>query len=505
MKRWPLSRRLSAVFAVLLLACCGASVWLQMHAEHRKKQEVAQRLSIGLAAHMASHSELMAPGGPDPRAVEALFHQLMAVNPSVEVYLLGLDGRILAQAAPPGHLKRDRVDLGPVQRLLAGGVLPILGEDPRSDDAQKVFDATPLRVDGRPAGYLYVVLLGENHDALTAQAAEENALRATLWTMALVAAMGVAAGLAAFSWITRPLRQLTSEVNDFDPDDAPTHAVRWAEPAGATGATGATGGNEIAQLRQAFARMTARIAEQMRELSAQDQQRRELVANISHDLRTPLTSLHGYLETLRLKSSALSEEERLRYLDVALGQSRKVGRLAQELFELARLEYGVVKLEPERFSLPELVQDVFQKFELAAEARRQRLVADIAPMLPVVSADLGMIERVLTNLLDNAIRHTPEGGLIELRLRRAPEGVEVQVSDTGPGIPPELQKGLFTRPSFQSSERGGPGGLGLVIVRRILQLHGSEIRLLPQTDRGTVFRFCLGAPAGIGHDSLNSA
>ena len=499
MKRWPLSRRLSAVFAVLLLACCGASVWLQMHAEHRKEQEVAQRLSIGLAAHMASHSELMAPGGPDPSAVEALFHQLMAVNPSVEVYLLGLDGRILAQAAPPGHLKRDRVDLEPVQRLLAGGTLPILGDDPRGEDARKVFDATPLRVGGRQSGYLYVVLLGEAHDALAAQAAQANTLLATLRTMALVAAMGLAAGLAAFSWITRPLRQLTGEVNDFDPDDAPPHAARWAVPAGAAG------GNEIAQLRHAFARMSARIAEQMRELSAQDQQRRELVANISHDLRTPLTSLHGYLETLRLKSSALSEEERLRYLDVALGQSRKVGRLAQELFELARLEYGVVKPEPERFSLPELVQDVFQKFELAAEARRQRLVADIAPMLPVVSADLGMIERVLTNLLDNAIRHTPEGGLIELRLRRAPEGVEVQVSDTGPGIPPELQKGLFTRPSFQSSERGGSGGLGLVIVRRILQLHGSEIRLMPQTDKGTVFRFCLGAPAGIGHDSLNSA
>jgi len=498
MKQWPLSRRLSAVFAVLLLACCGASVWLQMHAEHRKEQEVAQRLSIGLAAHMASHAELMAPGGPDPQAVEALFHQLMVVNPSVEVYLLGIDGRILAQAAPPGHLKRDRVDLEPVRQLLAGGTLPIVGDDPRSDDAHKVFDAAPLRVGGRQEGYLYVVLQGEDHDALAARATEQSAVHAAMRTMALVAAVGLAAGLAAFSWITRPLRRLTDEVNNFDPDDAAVQVAPWAK-----WAEGA-GGNEIAQLRQAFARMTGRIAEQMGELSAQDQQRRELVANISHDLRTPLTSLHGYLETLRLKSGTLSEEERLRYLDVALGQSRKVGRLAQELFELARLEYGVVKPEPERFSLPELVQDVFQKFELAAEARRQRLVADIAPMLPVVSADLGMIERVLTNLLDNAIRHTPEGGLIELRLRRAPEGVEVQLSDTGPGIPLELRKGLFTRPSFPGGERGS-GGLGLVIVRRILQLHGSEIRLMPQPDRGTVFRFCLGSPAGIGHDSLNSA
>ena len=128
--------------------------------------------------------------------------------------------------------------------------------------------------------------------------------------------------------------------------------------------------------------MTQRIAEQWRELTAQDQQRRELVASISHDLRTPPTSLHGYLETLRLKADRLSEVERRRYLDIAIGQSRKVGHLAQELFELARLEYGAVTPEKERFSLPELLQDVFQKFELPAQAREQQLKLEVAPDLP---------------------------------------------------------------------------------------------------------------------------
>jgi signal transduction histidine kinase len=239
--------------------------------------------------------------------------------------------------------------------------------------------------------------------------------------------------------------------------------------------------------------MTRRIAEQWRELSAQDQQRRELVANISHDLRTPLTSMHGYLETLRIKSDSLSEPERRRYIDIALGQSRKVGRLAQELFELARLEYGVVKPEREPFSLAELLQDVFQKFELAAEARQQRLALDVAPDLPVVTADLGMIERVMTNLLDNAIRHTPDGGRIEVRLRREGGSVQVQVGDSGPGIPDGLRESLFKRPSFQTGARDSGGGLGLMIVHRILQLHGSDIKLVPQQDAGAVFQFQLGA------------
>ena len=146
MMAWAsLSRRLSAVFALLLLVCCGASVWLQVRATGKHEQEVIQRLSSGLAAHIAQNAELMQPGGLNQAAVKELFDKLMAVNPSVEVYLLGLDGRIAAQAAPPGHLKRDRVDLGPVRALLDGKPLPILGDDPRSPDASKVFSAAPLR------------------------------------------------------------------------------------------------------------------------------------------------------------------------------------------------------------------------------------------------------------------------------------------------------------------------------------------------------------------------
>ncbi len=478
-----LSWRFSAVFAVLLLACFGTSAWLQTWASGRHEQEVTQRLSGGLAAHIAENSTLMERGGLNDAAVHDLFDKLMAVNPSVEVYLLAPDGRIVAQAAPPGHLKRTRIDLAPIRRLLEGGPLPILGDDPRSDGLRKVFSAAPLRIDGRDAGYVYVVLQGEDRDALAAHVAADSVLRTTLWSMALVALLGLLAGLAAFHFITRPLRELTLAVRKFE-----TEGVAALDGAAPALAQAGRSGGEIATLALAFTKMMRRIAEQWRELTAQDQQRRELFANISHDLRTPLTSLHGYLETMQLKADSLGADDRRRYLEIALGQSRKVGRLAQELFELARLEYGVVKPEKERFALAELVQDVFQKFELAAEARQQRLVPDVAPGLPAVNADLGMIERVLTNLLDNAIRHTPHGGEIVVRLWKEDEGVRVEVSDTGPGIPDELRKGLFTRPAFSSSGSRG-GGLGLMIVQRILQLHGSDIRLLQRPEKGAVFSF----------------
>ena len=250
--------------------------------------------------------------------------------------------------------------------------------------------------------------------------------------------------------------------------------------------------DELAILQHSFAHMAQRIGEQWRQLRLQDQQRRDLVANISHDLRTPLSSLHGYLETLALKDAMLDAGERQRYLSIALAQSSKVGGLAQALFELARLEHGGVVLEPQAFSLPDLVQDVFQKFELAARARRQSLAADIPPGLPAVLADLGLVERVLTNLLDNAIRHTPEGGRITVTLRAAGDDVEVRIADTGPGIAPERRAQLFSAPSALDSRRPDSGGLGLLIVHRILQLHQRRIELAA-SDAGAVFVFSLAA------------
>ncbi|GAC1532622.1 MAG: sensor histidine kinase [Ramlibacter sp.] len=487
--RLNLSQRLGMVFAVLLVACCAASVWLQARSSVQQQDELTQRLSLGLAAHIAGNAALMDSGQLNAPAVRDLFGKLMAVNPSVEVYLLGPDGAIQAHDAPVGHVRSARVDLAPVQRLLAGQALPVLGDDPRHPGVPKVFSAAPIRVAGQPAGYVYVVLFGEDRASLAVDLARSHAARAAIWAMGLVGLLALLAGLAAFRLITRPLRQLTDAVRD----------VRAAELAQLQGAgtklARVQGGSaDIQGLRQAFADMAGRIGEQWRQLGAQEQQRRDLFTNISHDLRTPLTSLHGYLETLCVKEDRLSDVDRRRYLHIALDQSAKVGRLAQELFELARLEYGAVEPAMEAFALADLVQDVFQKFELASSERRQRLVADFPAVLPTVWADLGLVERVLTNLLDNAIRHTPEGGAVTVGVLAQDGGVRVDVTDTGPGIPAALTAQLFERPLF-SSAGSRAGGLGLLIVRRILRLHGSDIVLARNDAHGAVFSFNLGTAA----------
>jgi signal transduction histidine kinase len=479
-----LTQRLSLVFAVLLLVCCGTSVWLQVRSNKMHELEVVQGLSRDLAQHIARDTQLMDANGLKPDAVRELFSQLMLVNPSVEVYLLDGDGRIVGDAAPKDRVLRDRVDLTPVRRLLAGEPLPILGDDPRSMDARKVFSAAPLMVMGKPAGFLYVVLLGEAHDRLAERGATSEALSTALWSIGLIALLCLLAGLAAFGLITRPLRRLTDSVGHFDINAAPV--VIPTPDAGRS----QEGRDEIAVLDATFKQMQNRLSEQWQTLTRQSQDRRELVANISHDLRTPLASLHGYLEVLSVKDASLSVEERRRYLGIALDQSRKVGGLAQSLLELVRLEHGFVVPVVERFSLTDLVQDIFQKFELSAEAKSVRLMPHFAPSIPGVHADLGLIERVMTNLLDNALRHTPEGGEVKVSLMPRGRFVDVTISDSGPGIAAELREGLFLRP-FNIGGARRDGGLGMRIVHQILQLHGLRIELLDVPGQGATFRFAL--------------
>lgn len=487
---WNLTQRLMAVFTALLIACCMGLAWLHLHQTRQEELQLAQRLSYRLAQHMADNSELIGDRGLAPAGLNKLLGMLMVVNPSIEVYLLDVDGRIAAHLAPPGRVKLQRVGLGPIQRYLAGDSLPIMGDDPRHPERSNVFSAAPLRRDGLTEGYVYVVLLGEDHEALAARSDAQHARVTMLASMSLVLLMGLLVGVAAFSWVTRPLRDLTSDVQTLEKEGV-SGFVRLSR--GRPGREGRRSADEIDQLRNAFQRMAVRLAQQWHELLQKDQQRRELVANISHDLRTPLTALHGYLETLTLKDESLSTQDRRKYLRTALAQSRKVGQLARELFELARLEYGGIRLEKERFQLADLIQDVFEKFELEAQTRGVLLDAHFQHDLPSIEADVALIERVLTNLLDNAMRHSPEGGAIRVAVSCEKHQVSVAVSDEGAGVPSAMKDELFDRPSVFSPTAAQPrGGLGLLIVKRIMQLHDGDVELIgPEGTAGATFRFVL--------------
>ena len=252
-------------------------------------------------------------------------------------------------------------------------------------------------------------------------------------------------------------------------------------------------GDEIDRLSAAFGQMATRLRSQLQQLRKTDQQRRDLVANVSHDLRTPLATLQGCIETSLLKEKSLSREQSHDYLRLALQHCQRLNRLVGDLFELARLDTIDALPQPEAFPLAELVQDVTQKFRLEAQQRGITIATNLTNGLPFVQGDIGLLERVLENLVENALRHTPSGGTVSVVLEQVADNVCVQVQDTGCGIPAEELPRIFERfyQVDKSRSSGSASGLGLAIVQRIVELHGSRIDVDSGAGEGTRFGFLL--------------
>lgn len=484
MRRFSLSQRLTLLFILLLMLCATVACAVQLYSSMQYGNAMVQRLSGGLAQQIVQREPILdAQGRVDRSVLKPLFDRLMTFNPSVELYVVSSDGELLADAAPPGHIQRQKIDISPLQTFLSGAAMPVYGDDPRSQ-SQKVFSVTPLRQDGELKGYLYIILQGEESNALAEMAWHKAFWSTVLWSLLWVALFGLLAGLLIWYWVTRPVKRLTMDVAGLEQDSI-TAIKQLAAQQPET-----TVNDEVAVLRNTFIELARKIAGQWDQLADSDRQRREFIANISHDLRTPLTSLLGYLETLSLKSATLTPQETQQYLATALRQGHKVRHLSQQLFELARLEHGSIKPQLERFAIGELIQDVAQKFDLTIETRQLHLQVDMPHSLPLINADVSMIERVVTNLLDNAVRHSPQGSTIRLKVWQEEAQLQVEVSDSGPGIDEALREQLFQRPSVlgHQASREDRGGLGLLIVRRMLELHGGGIRLMDSVS-GARFRF----------------
>jgi signal transduction histidine kinase len=253
------------------------------------------------------------------------------------------------------------------------------------------------------------------------------------------------------------------------------------------------GRNEMAELAQAFNEMAAQLEEAARKQRELDGLRRDLVAWIGHDLRTPLTSIRVILEALA--DGVVDDPDTVkRYLQTTQHHIRALSVLIDDLFELAQLDAGGIHLERQLNSISDLISDTLETFSALAARRGVTLEGSVAPDIDPVYMDAGKIERVLSNLLNNALRHTPSGGTVQVQAFGHAEGVRVDVCDTGEGINPQDLPRIFEqfyRGEKSRSRDTGGSGLGLAIARGIVEAHGGQIGVESQPDDKTRFFFTL--------------
>lgn len=480
--------KLSVALVILLFLVGLFYALLSQTLLKESQQSGNQQLNRELANDLAREMKLVKNGIVDRATMHDVFHMSMLLNPAIEVYYLDLQGTIVDFSAEPQQIKRTSIDLGPIHEFIAGdSMYPLVADDPRNELQQKSFSVAALPDTQSPQGYLYVVLQSSKLDAAYEREQIGGLQKLSLWALLGSLAMGFPIGLLLFHFLTRRIRILDNSVRRFRESGYKNH-----EAQSELLPEKAEHGDEISQLSHHFRIMSDHIREQYTAIEMQDRQRRVMIANVSHDLRTPLSAVHGYIERLHTRYESLTDIERKAYLATAMRNSQKLGRQIDDLFELSKLEAQEVEPCHEPFSISELAQDIVQKFHIRAESKNIALHLKANNPLPRVRGDIALLDRALSNLVDNAIDHTLSGGHITLRLKVIKNRISVMVEDSGKGIPAEHIDAIFQRfyqadPDDNTHKKHA--GLGLAITQRILELHKQTIRVKSEPESGTVFQF----------------
>ncbi len=472
--------QVSAIFLLVLVLFTAITLYISVESASNYSVEVNQRLNRGLAASSVEGLKpLIKDGVIGEEVIKDIMHSMMVINPIVEVYLLDPEGKIMNYVVPDKDVKLKEVSLEPINEFLSDPDHGIIhGDDPRNPGEYKTFSAAPIVVEGESIGYIYIVLASQQYVSASETLLGSYILGLSIRSVIIILLISLLVGLLAIWVITKKLNTIINGINQFREGKLDTRISVKSE-------------NELDRIGLVFNQMADTIEQNIHELEGVDNLRRELISNVSHDLRTPVASIQGYAETLLLKKDNITTEEQTKYLNIIFKSCGRLKKLVEELFELSKLQTNQVKPNAEPFSIAELVYDISNKYRIISQKKGISFNTVIAKDVPLVEADLSMIDRVLQNLIDNAVKFCKEGDTINIEIdAKEPQKVEVRVADSGQGIKQEDLPNVFQRYYKGRSDQQSTG-LGLAIVKKIIELHNSKIQVFSQFGKGTTFSFKL--------------
>lgn len=491
---WPIRlcfyQRLSVSLVAGFLIILSLFMVASTEVNDTMKNESSQRLHIDLAKHLVHDNPILQTGVYDYDALKNLFHTLMVLGPSFEFYFVDPQGVIKTYSKDIGEVALDKIDLAPVKEFINGtATMPIVGDDPKSLDKQKIFSAEAVYNNDQLQGYLYVIIGGERYDTIAQNLKRSRGVQYLVLIIGAGSLFLLFALLLLFRFFTAPLKQLSDDMDQFraggfDLSKAGIETRPWKDDSR----------NEVQRLGNSFNQMIEHIDMQLRQLKQTDLARKTMLADLSHDLRTPLANLQGFIETLALKGEQISPEERAEFMQISLKNLHNLKHLIDQIFELAYLEGGHVTLKKESIVLAELLHDIAAKFTFKAENKDLKINVNAGNQNAYVYADIGKLERVLTNLIENAIRHTHAGGSININVLERNEELVVEVKDTGVGISEKELNYIFDA-RYQASNKEDDAqlhaGLGLAICQKLMILLDSKLEVSSELGKGTSFSFSL--------------
>ncbi len=476
-------KRIAILIFVLITALCTLFMVITYLAATHFFQASTQLLNKDVAAHIAKFSSPFERDGINKRKADSVFQNAMVLSPSAEVYFLDTAGKVIAFHAPEADIKLHSLSTDHIKEYIASaGRKYIKGPDPKDPSNAKIFSAAEVISHQRKLGYIYVILGSNEYRNVSQMLFSSHVTNLVLEAFCIIILLSVLISLIYLNRIQQSFNRMIVVLKRFEAGDFEARFKIKEQ-------------HELAPVTQAFNNMADLLVYNINRLTEMENIRKDFIAHISHDLRTPLSIARGYTETLLIKKQqgAVSQQEWDSYIQMILNKILQVEHMVSQLFEISKMESVDFKLKPEPFVLSEIVQETVNTFQLNAREKHVDLKCTQCQYHVWINADIGMMERVIQNLIDNAVKNTPENGTVKVALSVENKDLIFSITNTGNPLPEELLDWINSTEKKHREHANRPlkTGLGLIILKKILELHGSDLKVEVQNNIGNIFSFSM--------------
>jgi signal transduction histidine kinase len=464
-KTFPLFSRVLLMVFTLITVLCLTFVFISYLSVVHFYQASTQLLNKDVAAHIAKFTSPFDHGELNKQKADSVFYQAMVVSPSVEVYFLDTTGRVIYFHGARNDVREQVISMESIREYLNHkGQIYIKGPDPRDPSDPKIFSAATVQSSSGIIGYIYVILGSTEYRSVTNLIFKSHAAGLLLEIFLFILLATIVMTLLYLNRLERNFRKLIVVLRKFESGDL---SARFQEK----------DKNELTPVTQAFNKMSGMLVDHIEKLKRAELERKDFTTNISHDLRTPLAIARGYAETLSLSldKDRTGHSKNSDYAKLIISNIQTVEHMVQQLLDLSKMESAGMIIQKQPFVFSEIVLEFIHSLSLTVQGKKTEIKCVDCENAAWIYADIHMMERVVQNLLTNALKFTPENGQISIQLKNEQNDLVFEISNQGNPMPDSLLAWLNENKPDASATRPHSHGLGLVIVKTILQLHSFQM------------------------------
>lgn len=473
-KKFTIFRRIGILVFVLISGLCLLFMGITYLSTTSYHEASTQLLNKDVAAHIAKFTSPFEGENVNPKKADSVFYNAMVISPSAEVYFLDTTGKVLAYHSDKRDIKLWSIPLQDIKKLItSNGEAFIKSADPKNPSATKIFSAALVKNGQKHIGYIYVIL-GSNKSisSLLYSSYIGNLL---IKAFCFIILFSLFISFIYLNRIQRKFNNMADVLHHFEGGDL---QARFQE----------NGQDELAPITTAFNKMADLLVYNINLLKATEQERKEFIATISHDLRTPLAIARGYTETILLKNEKGDVTKQKEFIQLVFQKINQVEYMVKQLFELSKMESAGFEPRKEPFLFSDILLENINAYAASLSKKNIFVHCDGCNNSSWVLADVSMMERVIQNLLVNALKYTPENGSLKIELTTKNKELVLRIQNSGKPINEDVQQWINARNSeFEIKTKPSQTGFGLLIIKKIVQLHGFTFDVFTSLKEGNCF------------------